>query len=422
MKPAYSLIICFLFSLSINTIAKSPIVKVEIANTLKDFYVINLSPIQFKITRENKAEIYTKSIYAGSFNWSKIKVTSKEAIVKNGYLRIIREELIKADFIITLDIELIDRKDTFRQSVQHKLPAIQNITIESHEIVPYTDYTKTIIVRTTDNNYTLDHRNANKGINFFGFEWEFSGNVIQKEHSFQFLPVQGEHTESILLTLQNAALGYKKEYNLLVQPLKQLKLDFSTKKGISGQNGENGESGSTGENGGHGAGAWHGADGTEGANLEILVTKTANSQLKIAVFIDNKVETYLTPIHSTVQIKALGSTGGRGGKGGKGGSGGSGNDEYEAGSDGSGGPGGNGGDGGLGGHITIFSDIEIEQLAYIFGLDVTGGLPGSGGSGGSGYPSGNGGKSGKAGKKGIIEYTLLSSGEINDMMRKLVNK
>jgi hypothetical protein len=49
-------------------------------------------------------------------------------------------------------------------------------------------------------------------------------------------------------------------------------------------------------------------------------------------------------------------------------------------------------------------------------------LPGRGGSGGSGYPSGNGGKSGKAGKKGIIEYTLLSSGEINDMMRKLVNK
>jgi hypothetical protein len=421
MKSSSLCLSFFLLVLAVSTFAKkSPITDISIARLQNDLYVYDTSPIILKLTRENGRLEYTQSFDGGYFKWNKINIESDEAEVSNGVLKTKKYGLIASNYVITMNVQIIENKDTYRQVLVYKLPPIEKITIPITTLIPYSATQKSIKISTEAKSYTLNHKSTYKNLDYYDFKWIFMDEVQHDPQQYIYNPKAYDTAQSTTLTVQNSKLQYRGDFVIPIQQLKKLAFSYPPNKGVDGENGENGANGDTGENGGHGGGGWHGGDGYDGLSIEILVTESSKFELEVAIFHNGKVDTYNLPRNSKISLAARGGNGGSGGEGGKGGSGGDSSDDYEAGSTGTGGPGGNGGVGGIGGHISIFSNLSISQLANIFDLDVAGGNGGSGGKGGYGSPSGNGGKVGKNGKPGRIEYIILDTAEILDMHRKLV--
>jgi len=399
---------------------KSPVVKIEIANKLADFYIVNRSPLHFKFTREDGTIAYSRGYKYGKVSWNKLFIKSNQARLYERLVYVNHQALKKNNYKLELEIYFSQGARSFSQTIVYELPRITHLDIVQDSIAPYTWYKKTVRITTTEQTYNLHAGASFKSFSFEDFEWQMDARLEQEGNMFRYIPRQKTSaTQALRISVKNPMLGLQDVKDVPITALKHKSFEYIANKGSNGANGEDGESGGTGEHGGNGGGGWHGADGDEGKHIEIIIASYTKKQLKVVVFVDNERQIYYLPLNTTISLSAIGGQGGRGGNGGDGGSGGSSSDEYEAGDDGAGGPGGNGGDGGLGGYVQVFSDLELLRISQILTVNTTGGAPGKGGSGGSGSPSGTGGKLGKQGRTGTVAYQIISTQELQRMMQEL---
>lgn len=413
-------IFCALLSSTPALARKSPIVDIEIANTMRDFYVQNRSIIHFKFTRADGSIDYTKGFKNGKVGWNRLHIVTYQATFYDTYLIVNYKALQKNDLKLDLVAHVRQGKNSFTKKITHIIPPITRIEIDQDSIVPYTWYPFKINLHTENKKYQIRENLRINLLTHNDFEWKLDSQLEQKGSTFRYVP-SGKDTgkKTVNMHAKSIILGLQDLRQVPLQALQKKVLVYATTQAANGQNGENGYDGSTGENGGNGGGGWHASDGLDGKQVEILIAKHGRDKLNISVFCDTKIETYYLPINSRTTLTVPGGVGGNGGRGGNGGDGGSSSDEYDAGYAGDGGPGGNGGDGGVGGTVFVYSDLELPILSQIITIKTPGGLPGNGGHGGSGSPSGTGGKTGKPGKNGITTYQILSQEDMKIMIQEL---
>ncbi|NNJ56615.1 MAG: hypothetical protein HKP14_10795 [Bacteroidia bacterium] len=405
MKLAILALLPFFFTPLYSSAKKAPIASIQFSKDTCDLIASDYFRFGFIITRQDSTVSRTSGFLNGGFPWRKLYIKSNQGhMIYNGKFHFHREAVYRNNNQITIFIQLTEGKISYFDTVNLKLPTILDISLDTDSIVPYTSYNKSLKVAMDNGRvYHLTNKSMHPGLIFSDFKLHIPENLNDNGSHFSYSPKNLSSLKKINLVLINKKLSYSSLISLHVATVEKLSINGNGSNGIDGSDGSDGYDGDDGEDGSGGDDGYDGSNGQNGNAIEVLVRNISQDKIQLIVFYQDQEITYYLSKNALINIQANGGIGGDGGTGGDGGDGGGPNDLGVCGSDGSDGSDGCGGNGGNGGNIKIFTDMSIKQTAYIFTIKN------NGGSGGSGYSAG------EVGKKGMIEFTVLSSKEIEKL-------
>jgi hypothetical protein len=407
MKSIYPFLLLLTLSFqSFYSEAKSHFTDIELIVYNTDLYASDHTPIAFKLTKENGTVRFTKGYGEGALGWHRVDISSDQAKVAQGHMYINRSALIANNHVIELHVTIKQGKHYISKCLEYRLPEIEGISLNINTILPYTIYEKIIAVETLNKTYYLTPKSQYAGFRYEDFQLEFRTSLIQStQEEIIFRPNFDTNPSKVSLFVKNQKLNLDTLQWIYVKQLENFKVAFIGRNGSDGSSGIDGSCGDLGEDGEDGGWGYDGDDGQAGSDVHLIISKVQN-KIIVQIFQEGSFNEYLLPIYCTFLANITGGNGGDGGSGGSGGSGGDADAEGNCGSDGDDGYSGTGGSGGNGGNIKVYSDMLILDLANII-IPIT-----SGGKGGSGY------NSPQNGRKGSVEYIILNTSEIEDMLEQ----